>query len=427
MNITRFLSATAILISATTGTLEGAPHPAPNAGASHGVPPPRYKIVDLGTLFQAGPSHNKGTGTPSISITTSATYSTASSMAYSINDRGQIVGYSDASTPGGGPGSYHAFLWQHGKMSDLGVLPQGTGSVARGINDKGQVVGQCTVNDYPHAFLWERGKMRDLGTLGGPMSSALAINNKGEVVGYSAPAPSVVNGAPNDGPWRHPWRLAMLWTERKGMTALGSFPDTFSSTANGINDKGQVSGSMVTVNPQAVSAVTWEAGKPRVVGHNFDPGGFDNEAGGINNLGRLAIQEVPQYSQYSKTVPQEQYFPVCINDAGEAVGMFWRSNDPRGFPINLTADNWAPGVTGHAFVWQHGRTYDLNVCLINGAGWLLTDARGINAQGEIVGYGFLDSDPKYQSYTGRRAFLLVPQFHAPPRREQTLRRGSARR
>ena len=409
MNIARHLAAAAILLSAATGALEGAPHSIPHAGTSAGLPPPRYKIVDLGTVFQDSPPHNGGMGTSTISITTSATYSTASSLAYSINNRGQIVGYSDASTPGGEAEGYRAFLWQNGKMSDLGVLPQGTGSIARGINDKGQVVGQCTINNYSHAFLWERGKMRDLGTLGGLMSSALAINNKGEVVGYSAPAPMVVNGLTRKGPWQHPWRLAMLWTERKGMTALGLFPDTYGSTANGINDNGQISGSMVTVSPQAVSAVAWEAGKPRVVGHNFDPGGFDNEAGGINNLGQLAIQEVPQYSQYSRAVPQEQYFPTCTNDAGEVVGMFWRSNDPRGFPINLNADDWRPGVTGHAFVWRHGKAYDLNACLSNRAGWLLTDARGINAKGQIVGYGFLDANPKYHNYIRKRAFLLMPQ------------------
>ena len=409
MKIARYLAAAALLTSAATGASEGAPHPAPRVSGAASVPPPRYKIVDLGTLFPDSPPHNKGRGTPSISITTSTTYSTASSMAYSINDRGQIVGYSDADAPGGEYGSYRAFLWQNGKMSDLGVLPQGTVSVARGINDKGQVVGQCTVNNYPHAFLWERGKMRDLGTLGGPMSSALAINNKGEVVGYSAPAPTMVNGVTRESPWQHSWRLAMLWTEQKGMTALGIFPDTFSSTANGINNKGQVSGSMVTASPQSVSAVTWESGKPRVVGHNLDPGGIDNEAGGINSLGQLATQEVPQYSKYSRAMPQEQYFPACVNDAGEAVGMFWRSNDPRGFPINLTTDDWGPGVTGHAFVWQHGKAYDLNACLSNRAGWLLADARGINAKGQIVGYGFLESALGHHNYNRKRAFLLMPQ------------------
>lgn len=97
VKIARYLAAAALLTSAATGASEGAPHPAPRVSGAASVPPPRYKIVDLGTLFPDSPPHNKGTGTPSISITTSATYSRASSMAYSmaysINDRGQIVGY----------------------------------------------------------------------------------------------------------------------------------------------------------------------------------------------------------------------------------------------------------------------------------------------------------------------------------------------
>lgn len=65
-----------------------------------------------------------------------------------------------------------------------------------------------------------------------------------------------------------------------------------------------------------------------------------------------------------------------INDAGKIVGSFVRSGAPRGFP---RLDR-GPERATHAFVWQHGKAYDLNDCLMNGAGWLLTDARGINGR-----------------------------------------------
>ena len=45
----------------------------------------------------------------------------------------------------------------------------------------------------------------------------------------------------------------------------------------------------------------------------------------------------------------------------------------------------------------------------NRAGWLLTDARGINAKGQIVGYGFLESALGHHNYNRKRAFLLMPQ------------------
>ena len=62
-------------------------------------------------------------------------------------------------------------------------------------------------------------------------------------------------------------------------------------------------------------------------------------------------------------------------------------------------------MPSHASVWQHGKAYDLNTFLLNGAGWLLTDAKGINAKGQIVGAGFLSGDPKrhFYNYTTKRA------------------------
>src|SRR5215208_4313666 len=54
-------------------------------------------------------------------------------------------------------------------VEDLGSLvgPEGY-SVARGINAAGQVVGYSrAANGYYHAFLYENGQMTDLGMLGG--------------------------------------------------------------------------------------------------------------------------------------------------------------------------------------------------------------------------------------------------------------------
>src|SRR5262249_2636129 len=62
-------------------------------------------------------------------------------------------------------------------ITDLG------GGQAYGINSSGQVVGQ---NAAGHAFLYGNGTMTNLGTLGGTVSNAISINDRGQVVGWSA-------------------------------------------------------------------------------------------------------------------------------------------------------------------------------------------------------------------------------------------------
>jgi probable HAF family extracellular repeat protein len=72
-------------------------------------------------------------------------------------------------------------------VKDLGTIPGGIYSSARGINDSGQVVGQSDLGGEPHAFLYSNGQMQDLGTLpGGDYSEAFGINDSGQVVGYAS-------------------------------------------------------------------------------------------------------------------------------------------------------------------------------------------------------------------------------------------------
>jgi probable HAF family extracellular repeat protein len=73
-------------------------------------------------------------------------------------------------------------------MQDLGTLG-GSGSVAYGINNNGQVVGQSDMSiGSPHAFLYSGGQMMDLNTLlpansGWVLLDARAINDAGQIVG----------------------------------------------------------------------------------------------------------------------------------------------------------------------------------------------------------------------------------------------------
>jgi probable HAF family extracellular repeat protein len=53
-------------------------------------------------------------------------------------------------------GNLRAFLWENGKMVDLGTLPGGNFSAAHAINDRGQVVGYSDTALEEHAVLWSR-------------------------------------------------------------------------------------------------------------------------------------------------------------------------------------------------------------------------------------------------------------------------------
>jgi probable HAF family extracellular repeat protein len=128
------------------------------------------------------------------------------SVALGINNHGTVVGYSDLtpttiepfeSTSGSGPvgvapietinpGTEHAFVYEHGHMSDLGTLG-GSSSEAVAVNNHGDIVGWSNPagNDGEHAFLYHNGTMTDLGTLGGFESGAVSVNDKGQVVGWS--------------------------------------------------------------------------------------------------------------------------------------------------------------------------------------------------------------------------------------------------
>lgn len=110
------------------------------------------------------------------------------SVAYDINESGQIVGYADT-VPG--TASPHGFLYSEGSMSDIGLLPGGTYNYARSINDSGQIVGQCTVDGDAiyHAYLFSNGSITDLNDLipadsGWVLEAAYAINNNGQIAGY---------------------------------------------------------------------------------------------------------------------------------------------------------------------------------------------------------------------------------------------------
>src|SRR5215471_3510619 len=165
-----------------------------------------------------------------------------------VNDAGQVAGFSTINTVQDPfsflGGSIHPFVWQHGVMRDLGTL----GGPDAGIDSNcanphsNLVTGTSLLDTTPnpdtgiptsHPYLWDNGKMIDLGTLGGTLTGAdvglgvQCVNNAGQVAGVSFLAG-------NSG-----WH-AFLW-EHGVMRDLGAFGGD-NSQATWLNINGDVVG-----------------------------------------------------------------------------------------------------------------------------------------------------------------------------------------
>lgn len=221
------------------------------------------------------------------------------SVAVAINGRGQVVGWSQKRPleEWGEPEREdpHAFLWQNGRMIDLGGLPGRPYSWAFDINERGQVIGRLQAKDLPsgewgyrHAFVWQKGQMTDLGTLGGPQSEANAISDRGVIVGWSDTVPRNVQ-----------WNSlhAFLWRDGH-IQSLGTLRSGWGSEASAINNRGQVVGwSHVYDEGTSPHAFGWQDGQ--MINLGTLPGDSESFAEGINERGQVRAQKATDRAGFS--------------------------------------------------------------------------------------------------------------------------------
>ncbi len=288
-----------------------------------------YRLVDLGSM------------------------SDGESVAYGINNNGQVVGKA----------SDRAVIWEDGVMTIL--TDYGYRSTVFAINNASQAVGTIiTVGSDPMAVIFEDGSWSRLFSSDG---NAYGINDNQVVIGWlqnnsQAVMKDLVSGivtnisfsvAPkgiND--LNHIVAGGVLWDDGV-FTQLGNL---------GLNSHGSTTAYDINNNDIVVGMSCYEPG-------NFHAFRWDN-VNGIVDLGTIG----GTYSGAS-----------AVNEIGEIVGSSWNSST-----------SW------HAVVWDtDGLIHDLN-SLADVTGWIyLSDANDINDKGQIVGVGYKEGGVQH-------AYLLSP-------------------
>jgi probable HAF family extracellular repeat protein len=306
--------------------------------------------------------------------------------------------------------------------------PGGGSTVAHDINDFGQVVGQSNSGLSISTTLWDAsGVGMNLGTAAGyDTSFGYAINNSGQVVGYSE-----LNATG--------MRTATLWDNGRitdigaDMRAIGS------SVARDINDLGQIVGGGAFFGPFG-EGFLWDSNGGQVVGTQY-MGGSNL---GINNNGVMVGHSFffgdPDTASIAMPDDRGGYFTAdlgpagfnfsfatAINDNGMSVGHTnfgtdgaWQAaifttdlvgppgppallgsldglntseaNDvnDHGMIVGYSWDGTHSGIDSRAWAWADGTMYDLNNLLDEDSMFsLLIEATGVNNNGDIVGYGLL--------------------------------------
>ena len=297
--------------------------------------------------------------------------------ARSVNNNGQIAGYTDA---GGTPRAVLFEAIHLGEKIYLGGTVGTSGSQANCISNSGQVVGYAaSSSEMYRATLFDptgQGNNVDLGS-----GVAWSINDSGQIVGDAGSANAMLFDATGQG----------------NNIYLGKgIGDNIGSLAYCINNSGQIVG-YEKYYTEKRHAVMFD---PSGQGNNIDLG--VGVARHINDMGQIV-----GYSDSHGIADNHALVFDATGDGNNVdlgLGEAWSINDIG----QIVGAKHISGVGWRAMFFDstgNGSNIDLNT-IVRPSGWELNGAYDINNDGWIVGFGINPSGAS-------RAFLLIPGLPEP--------------
>ncbi len=378
---------------------------------------PRYTFTDLGTL--------------------GGTFS----LAYGINNGGQIAGFSTLV----GDAAEHSSVWEFGRTTDLGTLGGADSQSFTGLNEFGAVPGVtelaspdpngedfCGIGTHLTClgFLWRRGVMTPLGTFGGNNSGAAMVNDLGVVAGYAetnvpdadCPPPQFLHYQP------------AVWKQNH-IKSLPIYPGDTEGAAFWINNWGEVvgaSGVCASFDPRYAvpirpdHALLWRSGRTIDLGNLG--GHYNNSAFAINDL-----SEIVGASDIAGDTPEAGFQHAFLWRHGRMKDLGTLPGDQQSAAVAINRRGQVTGVSVDGdgnitgFLWQRGRMYDLNDLIPPGSPYYVLHGFGINDRGQIVGFavntdtgevhGFLANPDRHGQSASKIHHRTKPVLSARVRRE----------
>lgn len=323
---------------------------------------------------------------------------------------------------------------------DLGTLPGGRSTEPRSINSRGGVVGvTAKPGGVPVAFLYRDGRLIRLTDA---FSEATALTDRGEVIGSIHEAgkeehatlwrpaagdafqaidlgPGSAKSINSKGQIVGPFASGSIWTPGGGETGstrrieVEGVGTAAASSVElvAINDRGQVIGmvrEMVTeVYP--VRGFLWQDGKATDLGSlggpHCRPTALDasDQVVGSSTYRSIPMGIAPLYLFHAFLWQKGTIRDLGALGAGrysEALGLNAKG-DVVGWSSTEADDGPFGGRRRAAFIYRGATMLDLNRLIPPDSGWTLTEARAINDRGQVVGVGQHDGQP--------RGFLLTPR------------------